>query len=69
VLSLHPGVDFDTVQARTGFPLRKAEGMGETAHPTAEQLAIIRRLDPHDLRSKQLKGNPRGIRSAEEIAG
>jgi len=69
VLSLHPGVDFDTVQARTGFPLRKAEGMGETPHPTVEQLAIIRRLDPHDLRSKQLKGNPRGIRSAEEIAG
>ena len=30
--------------------------------PTAEQLAIIRRLDPHDLRGAQIKGNPPGIR-------
>lgn len=69
VLSLHPGVDFETVQARTGFPLLKAEGMGETPHPTREQLELIRRLDPYDLRSKQLKGNPRGIRTPAEIAG
>ncbi|UJJ31555.1 CoA-transferase subunit beta [Halopseudomonas maritima] len=67
VVSLHPGVDFDLVQERTGFPLLKVENLGETPHPTAEQLAAIARLDPHNLRSKQLKGNPAGVRSAEEV--
>lgn len=69
VLSLHPGVDFDLVQERTGFPLLKADNMGETAAPTAEQLAIIERMDPHGLRARQLKGNPAGIRTAEEVRG
>ncbi|NBA93724.1 CoA-transferase subunit beta [Pseudomonas sp. R5(2019)] len=67
VLSLHPGVDFATVQERTGFELLKAPGLAETAHPTDAQLALIRRLDPHDLRSKQLKGNPAGIRTLEQV--
>lgn len=64
VRSLHPGVSFDEVQDKTGFPLIAAPDMGETPHPSAEQLAIIRRLDPHNLRASQLKGNPPGIRAA-----
>ncbi len=64
VRSLHPGVTFEEVQENTGFELLKAPGMGETAHPTAEQLAIIAQLDPHNLRARQLKDNPPGIRSA-----
>lgn len=64
VLSLHPGVTFDEVQAATGFALLKTEGLGETAHPNAEQLAIIRQLDPNDVRARQIKDNPPGIRSA-----
>lgn len=66
VRSLHPGVTFEEVQDNTGFPLLKADGLGETDHPTAEQLAIIRRLDPHDLRASALKGNPPGIRAATQ---
>lgn len=66
VRSLHPGVSFEEVQEATGFPLLKADDMGETAHPTAEQLAIIRRLDPHDMRASALKGNPPGIRAATQ---
>jgi glutaconate CoA-transferase, subunit B len=62
VISLHPGISFEQVQAATGFPLLKAGDLHETAHPTAEQLAIIRRLDPKDMRSKQIKDNPPGIR-------
>lgn len=62
VRSLHPGVSFDEVQEKTGFPLLKAPELGETPHPTAAQLEIIRRLDPHDLRGAQIKGNPPGIR-------
>ncbi|WP_370306285.1 CoA-transferase subunit beta [Sinimarinibacterium flocculans] len=63
VISLHPGITFEQVQAATGFPLLKAGNLGETAHPTEEQLAIIRRLDPQDMRSKQIKDNPPGIRA------
>lgn len=64
VLSLHPGVSFEEVQDNTGFPLLKASSLGETAHPTEEQLAIIRQLDPRDLRARQIKDNPSGIRQA-----
>ncbi|HEY9546702.1 MAG TPA: ketoacid CoA transferase [Solimonas sp.] len=64
VISLHPGVSFEQVQAATGFPLLKADDLRETTHPTDEQLAVIRKLDPKDVRSKQLKGNPPGSRPA-----
>lgn len=55
VCSLHPGVSFEQVQAATGFPLLQAPGMGTTALPTAEQVALIRRLDPHKLREGVMK--------------
>lgn len=64
VLSLHPGVSFDQVQEATGFALLKADDLGITPAPTAEQLAIIARLDPHDMRAKAVKGNPPGLRRA-----
>lgn len=58
VISLHPGVTFEAVQAATGFPLLRADALAATPLPDAEQLAIIRRLDPQDLRSQQIKDNP-----------
>ncbi|HQR02536.1 MAG: ketoacid CoA transferase [Proteobacteria bacterium] len=64
VRSLHPGVGFEEVQDNTGFPLLKADNLGETTHPTAEQMAVIAKMDPHNLRGAQLKGNPPGIRPA-----
>jgi glutaconate CoA-transferase subunit B len=64
VTSLHPGVTFEEVQAATGFPLLRVPNLGETAHPTEEQLAIIRHLDPHNIRASILKDNPPGIRAA-----
>lgn len=64
VIRLHPGITFAEVQANTGFPLLQAPDLGETAYPTDEQLAIIRELDPHDLRARQIKDNPPGIRPA-----
>ena len=60
VRSLHPGVSLAQVQAGTGFPLEAADAPPTTAAPTDEQLAIIRRLDPHDLRASVIKGNPPG---------
>jgi glutaconate CoA-transferase subunit B len=64
VVSLHPGVTFDEVQAATGFPLTAVSNIPETPRPTAEQLDIIRRLDPHNLRAAAIKNNPPGIRPA-----
>ncbi|MBR1217989.1 ketoacid CoA transferase [Bradyrhizobium sp. U87765 SZCCT0131] len=64
VLSLHPGVTFEQVQAATGFPVLRAAAMTTTPAPTSEQLTIIGRLDPHNIRATVLKGNPPGIRAA-----
>lgn len=64
VRSLHPGVSFEEVQEKTGFPLLKAADLKQTVAPTPEQLALIRRLDPYDYRASALKGNPPGIRQA-----
>ena len=60
VRSLHPHVTLAQVREATGFPLQAEERPALTAAPSAEQLAIIRRLDPHGLRAGVLKGNPPG---------
>lgn len=64
VSSLHPGVSFEQVQAATGFPLLKSPDLRETPLPTAEQLEIIRRLDPHNLRATVIKNNPLAVKAA-----
>jgi glutaconate CoA-transferase, subunit B len=63
VVSLHPGVTFAEVQDATGFGLIDAIE-GETAPPTPEQLALITRLDPHDIRASVIKDNPPARRAA-----
>jgi glutaconate CoA-transferase subunit B len=58
VISLHPGVSFDEVQAATGFPLLLAADAGTTAIPDADTLGVIARLDPHGIRASVIKDNP-----------
>ena len=58
VRSLHPGVSLEQVRAATGFPLEAPAALPVTAGPTAAQLEVIRRLDPHDMRASVIKGNP-----------
>lgn len=60
--SLHPGIRVEQVQENTGFPVFVPDDVATTAAPTDEQLAIIRRLDPHTLRARELKDNPPGDR-------
>ena len=62
VVSLHPGVTFDEVQAATGFPLENGV-RGETPLPGADELAIMARLDPHNLRASVIKDNPPALRN------
>ncbi len=64
VISLHPGVTFEEVQAATGFELARAENMETTRLPTAEELAVIASLDPHNIRASVLKDNPPAVRAA-----
>ncbi len=49
--SLHPGVSVEQVQAATGFALHVDGTPPETTPPTAAQLALLDRFDPHKLRS------------------
>lgn len=58
VCSLHPGVTFEQAQAATGFPLLKAPDFKTTPPPTPGQMAIIGKLDPHNLRASVIKNNP-----------
>lgn len=46
VEALHPGVTLDTVRVSTGFPLLEAPEVGITDPPSAEELAVLRALDP-----------------------
>jgi len=62
LVSLHPGVSFDEVQDNTGFELVRGESIPVTPAPTAEQLALIDRLDPKGARRKALKDDPPGDR-------
>ncbi len=64
VVSLHPGVTFDEVQEKTGFPLAQADEIITTAAPTQDTLDMISRLDPHNLRASVFKDNPPGRRAA-----
>ena len=60
LVSLHPGVTVEQVRDNTGFELEVPAQLPVTAAPTAEQLAIIAALDPHNQRAYQIKGNPPG---------
>jgi glutaconate CoA-transferase, subunit B len=49
VLGLHHGVTRDQVQENTGFELKFADNIETTAPPRAEELAVLRELDPQAL--------------------
>jgi glutaconate CoA-transferase subunit B len=63
LVSLHPGITAEQVIENTGFELHIPSDVPVTAAPTEAQLTIIAEMDPHNLRSKQLKDNPAGDRS------
>lgn len=54
--SLHPGVSAEQVQQATGFALHVPAQVPETPAPTAAQLELLARLDPHNLRASALGG-------------
>ena len=52
--SLHPGVTVEQVVENTGFPLHIPANIPTTPAPTAEQLALLAQLDPHNVRATAL---------------
>lgn len=54
--AVHPGVSAEQVQEATGFPLDVPDEVPVTPEPSAEQLALIERLDPHNRRAGVLGG-------------
>lgn len=63
VISLHPGVGLATVREATGFDVIDAVA-GNTPLPTAEQRAVIARLDPRGFRAHVLKDDPLARRAS-----
>ena len=56
---LHPGVEFDRVQVKTGFPLEKAEPVDQTEPPTPEETDLLRNeIDPLGVRRLELLSGP-----------
>ena len=54
LVSLHPGVTAAQVQEATGFPVFMPAAVPPTPAPTEAQLALLARLDPHNLRASAL---------------
>jgi acyl CoA:acetate/3-ketoacid CoA transferase beta subunit len=52
--SVHPGVSVDDVIAATGFELEIGTDVPTTRDPTAEELSVLARLDPHGLRGREV---------------
>jgi glutaconate CoA-transferase, subunit B len=53
VVSLHPGITRETVQAECGWTVRFADALVETAMPSAEELAILRDLHARTKRAHE----------------
>jgi glutaconate CoA-transferase subunit B len=51
VVSLHPGVTREKVQAECAWTVRFADAIGETPPPTAEELAVLRDLQARTARA------------------
>jgi glutaconate CoA-transferase subunit B len=49
IVALHQGVTIEQVQANTGFELEVAAEVATTEPPTAQELAVLRHLDPERL--------------------
>jgi glutaconate CoA-transferase, subunit B len=53
--SVHPGVSVDQVVEATGFDLVVEGDVPQTPPPDAEQVELIRRLDPGDARKREFQ--------------
>jgi glutaconate CoA-transferase subunit B len=55
VESLHPGVTPEAFRAATGFPVDVSPGTAITPPPSPEEMAVLRAIDPDDVRRSEFK--------------
>ena len=69
LVSCHPGVTVEEVQAKTGFPLEIASNLAETVPPTEEEVRLLREeIDPLGVRKLEcLTGQARRLTLREII--
>lgn len=51
--SVHPGVNPETVVEQTGFPVEVSPETPVTAPPTVQELALLERIDPEQVRAAE----------------
>jgi len=54
LVSVHPGVTVDEVQAATAFPLHVDGAVQTTRLPTDREREVLARIDPRNLRAKEV---------------
>jgi glutaconate CoA-transferase, subunit B len=54
LIAVHPGVSVEQVVNATGFPLYVPDDVALTPDPTPEQLDLLSRLDPNNMRASVL---------------
>jgi hypothetical protein len=65
---VHPGVDPQEIDRRTGFPVDRAPLVRETPPPTDEELALLQsEIDPLDVRQLEFLGGSRRRQALESI--
>lgn len=68
VRSLHPGVDFETVQTHTGFELQRPASSETTPPPTDRELSLIRdEIDPLGIRRLEFLAGPERRLALKEL--
>jgi glutaconate CoA-transferase subunit B len=69
LVSCHPGVTVEDVQAKTGFPLEIAPDLAQTTPPTKEEVWLLReKIDPLGIRKLEcLTGQARRLALREII--
>jgi len=54
--SYHPGTSVEQIRAQTGWPLRVSPVVTQTPSPTAEELQLIRTIDPRGFWTRSAAG-------------
>ncbi len=62
VQSTHAGITLDDVRSNTGFEPKVAEQVAETKWPTVEEIALIRELDPLNVRKLEFSDKQLALR-------
>lgn len=68
LVSYHPGVTVNQIQAKTGFPLEISAEVTETEPPTSEEIELLRnQIDPLGIRRLELLGGAERRQALRDI--